>query len=457
LDRSLIPALDAGGDAADAGAPLDAAGTDGDASPATAGIQACASDGDCKIADACYGAGHCASGACYFVPCERGACTTSTCDADAGTCGADVPHPFHVATLVLPGTTSLGCQFDPNACFAVIFPFAFVGTSDPRAPLLAVRIDAPTNGAAPVTPVLGIDFAPTKLVATGRRLYVGGAVQGTAAPYDLPMALLEVPSNPDRGALAAREKLLPYPEVDALLSPAATGQVFVTRVESNPPYPTAILDGLPADAGALRLLPSTGVSMATLLGSSGTRLLASDLVGHYVLESGAGTLVPMGTTLSGVALAASNVASTGMDGSLLVLSRTLMGDGYLHRRLTWLLENATADTLVTNGGLELVQTFISDGNIDTATLGSAAMVDPTTAIAVSTLVDPNQATAMAVSRATTPPTVLTKRLATVGSWNPSNGDRFGAAGWGSLGYVLSATAQGTGGTIDVYDTRCEPP
>jgi hypothetical protein len=184
--------------------------------------------------------------------------------------------------------------------------------------------------------------------------------------------------------------------------------------------------------------------------------LATDLVGHYTLEDGVGTLVPGATALMGTSLAASNVYVSGMDGSLLVLSRTLLGDAYVHRRLTWLLNAATDTSLVTNGSTEIVQVAISDSNIDTGTLGAAAMVDPRTAIAVSTIFDPHKATAIVVSRATTPPTVYASRVATVGNRDPLNADRIGAAGWASFGYVLSTTASGAAGTLDVYDTRCEP-
>jgi hypothetical protein len=469
LDRSLISRAD-GGVELDAGSLPDGAldgralddaadGEVGDARDAAvfvpSGIEACTTDEDCKAVLPCDAVGHCGSGGCYYMPCEHGACATSTCD-DPGGCGPSKPHPLHVATLALPDATTLGCSVNANACFAVIYPFAFVGTSDPHIPLLAVRIDAPVTGSAQTTPVQGLDFAPVKIVASGRRLYVIGAVE-LGNPYLLPVGAIDVASGPT-GPLEARAVRASYSEPTADLYPSTPGHAFVVRHESQPPSPAAVLDGLPEAGVALQ--PSPVPTDEVVFASSGTRLISTSYTNgfgtaaYYTLVEHAGTpLASASSTITGSYLDRKAVFAEGQGGS--VVSVQSIYAGYLSVTATWIVGDATASGLVADGGVQLgyLQDTTFPGKPASDTI---AVVDPVTAIAASIVADWRKVTVSVISRATSPPTVSATKHADVGARNPENGDAIGAGGWASIGYVVSADAQGAGVTIDVYDTRCEP-
>src|SRR5450432_2737983 len=74
-------------------------------------------------------------------------------------------------------------------CFAAVYPFVFIGTTNG---VVAYPVDNPTNGTPVSIPVAGLPFFPTFVVTSGTTIYFVGAVAGTGPDYKIPIASLAV-------------------------------------------------------------------------------------------------------------------------------------------------------------------------------------------------------------------------------------------------------------------------
>jgi hypothetical protein len=211
-------------------------------------FEACAHDIDCVAPNGCY-TPHCDAvlGACTYALCEAKdrACAKGTCDLATFTCSAPQPYGFASTSYPVTAATS-GCGQRPEACVAAIFPFLFLGGRDR---VVALRADDLTDTEARSVTLEGLTVKPQQVIASGRRLWVLGSVQGTAPSYRLPIAVLDVPSDPTVTVLVARAVLVSYPFAVAEGFPAPDGGLFVAVNDPAQGFPTARLLGLPnADA-----------------------------------------------------------------------------------------------------------------------------------------------------------------------------------------------------------------
>ena len=284
---------------------------DGDGADGGRPRESCTRDQDCLAPNGCY-TPHCDTvlGACTYALCEAKdrTCAMGTCDMKTFACSEPQAYGFRSTSYDVPGITS-GCGPNPESCVAAAFPFVFVGTRDD---VVALRADD-FNGTTPNKVALsGLGVKPQQLVASGRRLWVLGAVQGQAPPYVLPIASIDVPGDPTVTTLRARTTLVRYPFPSAQGFPAPDGALFVTHNDPAQGFPAAIVNapiaddasfGLAsaADAGAFDAsVPQTAGTLTmyrsaiapagtTLAASSGSRLVVYRFGAVFNLIVGAAT------------------------------------------------------------------------------------------------------------------------------------------------------------------------
>jgi hypothetical protein len=229
------------------GGPEDAGDEDGEAGrPA---LETCTRDQDCIPPNACY-TPHCDTvlGACTYALCEAKdrTCAMGTCDTRTFACSEPQAYGFRSTSYDVPGITS-GCGPNPESCVAAAFPFVFVGTRDD---VVALRADDLTGTTPPgKVAITNLGTKPQQLVASGRRVWVLGAVQGGSPPYQLPVTSIDVPSDPTVTTIRARTTVVRYPFPSATGFPAPNGGLFVAHNDATQGFPTALLAG-PIDDGA---------------------------------------------------------------------------------------------------------------------------------------------------------------------------------------------------------------
>ncbi len=205
-------------------------------------FEACTRDQDCKAPNGCY-TPHCDAvlGACTYALCEAKdrSCAMGTCDMRTFTCSEPQAYGFQTTRYDLPGVTS-GCGPSPESCVAAAFPFLLVGTRDT---VVALRTANLTDTASEQVPIADLGTKPQQLVSSGRRIWVLGAVQGQTPPYLLPIASIDVPSDPTAPALRARTSLVRYPFPTAKGFPGPNGALFVTFDDPAQGFPAALISG----------------------------------------------------------------------------------------------------------------------------------------------------------------------------------------------------------------------
>ncbi len=195
LDESLIGRVDEAGavDApvAETAAPVDAGG-DGTLPPIQPEGGVCTQDSDCK------GTGGCLTAkcdlprkACVFDVCRDQACSSAACDEAAMKCGAAKPYKYRASQFAVGA--QIGCGGNLGRCFAAVYPFVFVGTTNG---VLAFAADDPQNPTPAAVPITGLGFVPNQIIASGSRMYFLGTPAGAGATSRVPIAYVDVPPNP---------------------------------------------------------------------------------------------------------------------------------------------------------------------------------------------------------------------------------------------------------------------
>lgn len=270
--------------------PDDASGGEGDAPEAgRPALETCTRDQDCVAPNGCY-TPHCDTilGACTYALCEAKGrtCAMGVCDTKTFACSEPQAYGFRATSYDVPAVTS-GCGPSPESCVAAAFPFLFLGTQNG---VVALRADDLTGTQANKVAISDLGVKPQQIVASGRRIWVLGAVQGQTAPYVLPIAFIDVPSDPTVTTLRAQTTLLKYPFPSAAGFPAPNGALFVAYNDPAQGFPTALVNALidgdssfglasAADAGAFdaAVPPSKGTltMFRTVIAPAGTALAAS--------------------------------------------------------------------------------------------------------------------------------------------------------------------------------------
>ena len=199
----------------------------------------CTADVDCTPPNGCY-APHCdvVLGACTYALCEaKGrACAAGRCDTKAFTCSAAKDYGLRTTRYKVDATT-LGCATSASACFAAIYPFVFIGTKED---VVIVRADDLLATSASKVMRAGPAVRPSRVVASARRLWIIGEAQGTAPPYQLPIAWIDVPSNPTVASLVSQGTTVSWPYPDALAFPAPDAGLFLAYGDVAEGFPAAV-------------------------------------------------------------------------------------------------------------------------------------------------------------------------------------------------------------------------
>lgn len=464
-------------------------------------FEACTRDVDCVAPNGCY-TPHCDTvvGACTYALCEAKdrTCAMGTCDLATFTCSAPASYGFGTTTYDVNGATS-GCGPNPSACVAAVFPFLFIGGRDE---VLALRADDLTGKAPIKVPVADLTTRPQQVVASGRRLWVLGAVQGTAPPYQLPIATLDVPSDPTVTVLRARTILVSYPFPSAIGFAAPNGGLFVAVNDPAQGFPTAMLPAPPDDgavpgfavagdggASDASAPPAPGaIAMyrvgapppgSTLVASSGARLVLHRPPSTFNLVTGAGTAGA--TTMPDQALTAPLAAigpstfAQGPDGTVMMTGPVLAdpaGDCNCtsHARLQFVFPNAVATTTDVNLLLDsevytspqtpgaachvctpdyfrprMLATWLDRRTALTAAPNSGALAARTVTDVRMLGRDPLEANVK--RRAQTKPTDTPKGDFAV--------DRVALTSANGIGYLVLADGQGNDVSVSIYDPRCD--
>jgi hypothetical protein len=465
-------------------------------------FEACARDVDCVPPNACY-TPHCDTvlGACTYALCEAAdrTCAAGVCDPATFACSDPIPYGFRSTSYDVNAATS-GCGPNPAACVAAVFPFVFIGGRDEVTALLGDDL----AGAAPVkVTVTGLTTKPEQVIASGRRLWVLGAVQGTAPPYRLPVATIDVPSDPTVRELVAQTVLATYPFPSARAFPAPNGGLFVALNDPTLGFPAAALQapltegasfglGSATDAGAfdasardeagsITMYRAAGVPAgSTLVASSGARLVVHRTPSTFNLVDGAGT--PSARTLPDQGLNAPLVPigpptfAQGPNGAVMMAASVAAdppGDCNCttHARLQYVFPNGDATTTDVNQLLD-PETYTNPQIAGMACHACApdyyrprvlaTWLGPRGALSASPFGGP------AASRALTevrylrrdPLDIDAKRRAQTKATETPKGDfatdRVALTSSNGIGYLILADGQGNDVSLSIYDARCDP-
>jgi hypothetical protein len=454
LDPNLIPGSDASiADSGDAG--IDAPNP-----------LLCKADPDCKPNSNCL-TGKCdtKSGTCGYALCQTAAaCTAAVCDNVTQTCSAPSTYTFHAASFHV-SLGNIGCGgggAGARRCFAAVYPFVFVGTTNG---VVAYPVANPTSTSPPSIPVGGLPFFPSAIVASGRTVYFVGAVVGTGPDYKIPIAELTVPNDPLRTQMGATTVFdtLQVPAVDAVF-PDTTGGIYLVRADSTKSFPAAHVVPPLHDLDALSFSPSPSVpTNANIAAASGSRLVTfrqengGAFGAFFSLENAAATGSAQNggeqnvLSTEGQSNQPSYIAQSPSGGLLWTTSSVNVPDGgpatTIASRLSWVLADQVATNFDATTHVE-VQTYNQAG-LNGDLPGPVAWVDDNTAIVISAV--PGSPTSSVVNIATRngTPTVIPTRFFQL-SFLPS---QLAVTSSNGYGYVLTPD-QTSGANVHIFGTNC---
>lgn len=472
------------------GAGLDATRPNGDR---------CTVDTDCHPPNPCYKA-HCdtALGSCRYSLCESTrACAAGVCNPQTLSCEDERDYGFRATSYGL-GTITLGCKKNPSACVGSVYPFLFVGTKNEVA---ALRVDDLRGIEARTVPLVDLGVRPGQIVVSGRRVWILGDVQGTEPPYVLPIASVDVPSDPTVRELRAKSATIKYPFPSAAGFPAPNGGLYVAFNDATQNLPAALVnDPLPADLvfavsgptpdGGAKVPDPPGTPThtmyrttslpagATLVASSGPRLLAYRFPITFNLIGDPGTA--QATAQPDTALAPPLPAyllprfAQGPDGVVL-LATPINADPPAdcnctsHQRLQWVLSSAIAPTAEAN------QLADPEGYSNPNATPSSpchtcayfaqpslpAWLDSKSALVAAPASDP------AANRTLTSVRLIERdpiaappkrRSSSAPSEVPTGNfatDRIALVASGGLGFLVIADSEGNNSRLSIFDPRCD--
>ena len=415
----------------------------------------CTRDDECKTTTACL-AGRCDAirKVCVYDVCKQAnACNAAACDQQARQCGAAAAYPFHASQFKVTAG-GVGCG-SASRCFAVVYPFIFVGTTSG---VVAYPAENPANPSPTPIPVTGLPFVPQNIVASGSRVYFVGNPLATNPSLRLPLAWIDVPPDPFVKQIAATTVLDTTAQPNASLAfPQPNDALLLTVNDAARVYPSLVLTAPLQDLQTLTMFPLAGLPQnAVPVASSGTRLLTYRLAGfvpQMSFETAAGTQTAQNVgeqAVSGMGPVANQFHfAHGPDGVVLynalsVTPNDAGGAAVRAVRLTWLVAAATAG-------------FDSSTFVDVETYGAppsgtavgpVAWVDAQNVLVTAQLRTDPQQTVVRVATKATPPTISSKQFQIAKAV-----DSVGAQASNGFGYVLVADSA-TDATVHVFAPAC---
>ena len=465
LDESLIGRVAEGG--VDESSVVDSfvvEGGDGALPPINPEAGVCTKDEDCKGTAGCLTA-RCdvPRKACVLQVCRTPTCNSAACDVPTAKCGAAKPYKYRAAQF--PVGAAIGCGGALGRCFAAVYPYVFVGTSNG---VVAFAANDPQSATPPAIPLAGIGFVPTQIVASGSRVYFLGTPVGAGASSRVPMAYADVPPDPFAAKIPVTTILATYnrPASDPVtLFPRGNDTALLVDLNVASAYASAPVEPPLVEPAVFN---STGIAFTAAsspLAVSGSRLVMGQITAASAATFGfvaaAGSASP--ATSPDVTIATATPAAgpqyfaPSADGAVFWAHVSLApppvapnpqliraAKGY------FVVPDATG-AFDPASGLDLEVYGLPVG---TQTVGPAAMLDAKTAL-VTTSVPTNPALSN-VGFVTRQPLALVKNA-------DNTPRRFGltvpvsqlaAAGSNGLGYVLAVEPSGP--MVYVFDPACAP-
>lgn len=474
LDESLIHRPD--GSTSGATDEQDgASGPEGDGGSPVTPVEGgtCATDDDCKTTDGCL-RGKCdlSRKACVFDVCKPSACNTAKCDVAARTCGAPAAHGYRAGAFQVGA--GIGCGGALGRCFAAVYPYVFVGTTNG---VVAFRASNPAATDGERVPIHGLSFLPGQILASGNRIFFLGGVGGAAPSSRVQIAWIDVPADP------FAEKLTATTVLASLDRPPGEGLVLVARANSTAlllstlrdvSFPSVAIEPPlvePVDLAATPITFSAGMSPVA---ASGTRLVLQSFAPSgtvsYALVNGAGSASPQSggdvALPDAGAVWAPQVIATSPEGALFWSVASLAGvpnepapapqPNIRATRAHFLLADGNANFDV--GPAFDVEVYNADGVVagfGAGVVGPAAMLDGKTAI-VTAATAGNLAQTSVVFAKREPLGLVKNDDGSVRRHvltSPVN--ELAAAGSNGIGYLLSSDSP-TAATVYSFDPGCAP-
>ena len=471
LDEGLIgQKADGGGTdtstAADTFAPE---GGDGALPPISPEAGICTKDSDCK------GTGGCLTAkcdvprkACVLQVCRTAACSSATCDIPTSKCGAQKPYKYRATQF--PVGEGIGCGGNLGRCFAAVYPFVFVGTTNG---VVAFSADDPQNPAPVQVPLAGLGFVPVQMIASGSRVYFLGTPVGTGATSRVPIAYADVPPSPFSPKIPVTTILGTFnrPATDPLfLLPRGNDTALLIDGNLATAYASAPIEPPITEPAVFN---STGIAFtagATPLAVSGSRLVmgqinaaATPLFG-FVAAAGSATPqtspdVPIPTATPAQA---SQYFTESADGAIfwsyVALTSPPPGPPAPAVRAAkgyFLVADSMAN-FDPAAGIDLE--VYGGAPLGTPSVGPIAMLDSKTAM-VTTANPPNPGAVSNVKFVTRTPLAIVKNADTMPRifQIPLAVSQLAAAGSNGIGYVLAVDpAAPTAPMVYVFDEACAP-
>lgn len=473
LDESLIDKQqEAAAVDAPAGDSSSADGGDGAPPPINPEAGVCAKDSDCKGTMGCLTA-KCdvPRKACVLQVCRQTACNSATCDVPMAKCGAAKPYKYRANQFAVGA--GVGCGGQLGRCFAAVYPFVFVGTTNG---VIAFAGNDPQNPAPAAVALTGLGFVPNQIVASGSRVYFLGTPVGAGVNSRVPLAYADVPPNPFATKIdvttvlpsynrASTDALLLFPRGNdtALLVDTNVATAFASTAIEPP-----LLE--PLSLGSNGIASTAG---AAPLATTGTRLVMGQIVAAtaapvFGLVANAGSSAPL--TVADVPIATATPAaapqffSQSADGAVFWAYTALVAappaaaairaaKGY------FLVADGTAPTFDPAAGidLELYPTNPALGSVPS--VGPVAMLDAKTAlVTTSSPANPLMVTNVSfVTRSPAPAFVKNADMMKRQFQITLAATQLAAAGSNGLGYVLAVDpAAPLAPVVYVFDPACAP-
>lgn len=328
--------------------------------------------------------GDCIGGVCKYevcptgeFPCQHRACVDNKCTQPS-------PHHFVAQHLVL-GTAGLGCNDSLGACVAVSYPFAFVGpkTGDVAAYPLTDLASSADGGFAPTAVKLqNLTFRPTRIIANHDRVWLIGPVATRGSTREVPVAWIEVPTNPQVSTLPVSSGTLTLPSTgDIAGAVPGANKGLIVLLGDGTPIPRAaqlgVLDGgvnsdttfnLLADYdGGAPIVAASGDRLITARFESGPPAVADPVVYNMNIIANAGAAsaatlgevnfaAPFGKLYNGVTFAETPKGSVIAQGAIAAVEDGgVLGVDSI--RVAWVIEGADGKLRGANplGGVPVIQ------------------------------------------------------------------------------------------------------
>ena len=376
-------------------------------------------------------------------------------------------YGFHAGSFKVTSSgvsTGVGCGGGgPGArrCFAAVYPFVFVGTTNG---VMAYSVADPTDAAPAALTVGGLPFFPQSIVASGTRVYFVGTVAGN---YKVPLAWVDVPGDPTVATLHATTVFnsLQLPSIDSVY-PDTTGGIYLVNNNASKSYPAAHVTAPLKDLDALTFFATAGLPAgAAPFAASGTRLVTfrqeagPTWASYFSLEPNAATGSAQNSGETSLAPSFGNsylpaYVAHGTDGSLVFNAASVSApDGgpvtLPATRLGWILDDAGATTVEATAKID-VEKYATNPGVGADIPGPVAWLDANRALVLAASASNTAQTAVQLATRDPQPAMVPSRRFVL----PFVPSLLAATASNGFGYVLVPDAPDSA-TVHTFGTGCD--